>query len=101
MYFDNLTLAGLLVTVPYIVMLIIFSRRKTAPDAQDAAAPACLKKELCCCGTWRWATRQSSPCTLSCAANRTLPRPASSRPDRAVFLKHRYFLPVPALAIPD
>jgi hypothetical protein len=51
MYFDNLTLAGLPVTVPYIVMLIIFSRRKTAPDAQDAAAPACLKKELCCCGT--------------------------------------------------
>jgi len=51
MYFDNLTLAGLLVTVPYIVMLIMFSRRKAAPDPQDAAVPACLEKELCCCGT--------------------------------------------------
>jgi hypothetical protein len=51
MYFDNLTLAGFLVTVPYIVMLIMFSRRKTAPHPQDAAVPVCSEQELCCCGT--------------------------------------------------
>jgi hypothetical protein len=51
MYFDNLTLAGLLVTLPYIVMLITFSRRMTASGPQDAAVPACLEKELCCCET--------------------------------------------------
>ena len=51
MYFDNLTLAGLLVTLPYIVMLIMFSRHKTVPDPQDAVVPECLDKEICCCGT--------------------------------------------------
>jgi len=43
MYFDNLTLAGLLVTVPYIVMVIRFSRHKAEPDPQVATVPACLE----------------------------------------------------------
>jgi hypothetical protein len=51
MYFDNLTLAGLLVTLPYIVMLIMFSRVKTAPDPQKAVVLECSEKESCCYGT--------------------------------------------------
>jgi hypothetical protein len=51
MYFDNLTLAGLLVTLPYIVILIMFSRVKTAPDPQVALVLERSEKEAYCYGT--------------------------------------------------
>jgi hypothetical protein len=36
MFFDNLTLAGLLATLPYIVMAIMFSRVKKTRVPQQA-----------------------------------------------------------------
>jgi len=37
-------------TLPYIVMLIMFSRVNTAPDPQEVVVPECLEKEFFCCG---------------------------------------------------
>lgn len=51
MYFDNLTLAGLLVTLSYIVMLIMFGRRKTVPDPKEAVVLECSERESYCYGT--------------------------------------------------
>jgi|GEM_PF-4410822 len=51
MYFDNLTLTGLLVTLPYIVRLILFSRGKTTPDPQQTRVLECSEKVSCCYGT--------------------------------------------------
>ncbi|MGD8843618.1 MAG: hypothetical protein PVJ83_09105 [Gammaproteobacteria bacterium] len=51
MYSDNLTLAGLLVTLPHIVMLIMISRHKTAPDSRETGVSACSEMASCCYGT--------------------------------------------------
>ena len=51
MYFDNLTLSGLLATLPYIVMLIVFSRVITTPVSQQTWVLECSEKESYCYGT--------------------------------------------------
>lgn len=35
MYFDNLTLTGLLITLPYVVMLFMFGKEKSTRKQQE------------------------------------------------------------------
>lgn len=51
MYFDSLTLAGLLVTLPYIVMLITFSRVRAIPVTRQTWVLECSEQESYCYGT--------------------------------------------------
>jgi hypothetical protein len=41
MHFDILTLIGVLVALPYIVMLSLFSRKRTRPGQQKTAVQEC------------------------------------------------------------
>ena len=45
MYFDIYTLTGLLVTLPYIVMLVIFSKKKSTPRREEEPLFDCLENE--------------------------------------------------------
>lgn len=51
MCFDNLTLAGLLVTVLYIVMLITFIRVSAIPVTRQTWVLECSEQESYCSGT--------------------------------------------------
>ncbi len=51
MYFDNLTLTGLLVTLPYIVMLRYFAKAKSTSGKKETFVFDYLEKEACRHGT--------------------------------------------------
>jgi hypothetical protein len=51
MYFDNLTLAGLLATLPYIVMVFMFSRVQRTPAPRRAWVLESTERESYCYGT--------------------------------------------------
>jgi hypothetical protein len=51
MYFDNLTLAGLLITLPYVVMLFMFGKEKSTGKQQETFVLDCSDEEFYRYGT--------------------------------------------------
>ncbi len=45
MYIDNLTLTGLLLVLPYVVMLVMFGNKKSASRHDEALVFDCLANE--------------------------------------------------------
>jgi hypothetical protein len=51
MYFDNLTFIGLLLTLPYIIMLLMFSRHRPTKKSDEEPLFDCLDREVYRYGT--------------------------------------------------